>query len=45
MTSPRPNFRAATRPAPVDPMRAINLLLAVCAIACLLATAAASLLR
>jgi hypothetical protein len=41
MTTPRPHLRPAT----LDPMSAINLLLAVCAIACLLATAAAALTR
>ena len=41
MTTPRPHLRPAT----LDPMSAINLLLAVCAIACLLATAAAALIR
>ncbi|MDT4946558.1 MAG: hypothetical protein QOH14_3291, partial [Pseudonocardiales bacterium] len=41
MTTPRPHLRPAT----LDPMAAINLLLAVSAIACLLATAAAALIR
>jgi hypothetical protein len=35
--SPRPHLRSAS----ADPMAAINLLLAVCAIACLLAVATA----